>query len=72
MLTGDIRSQVDQVWNAFWAGGVSAVLPFSVPPEIRFFRLCHDGGLVSPLGLLGSSIFVAPNGLSKKVPQLLF
>ena len=23
MLTGDIRNQVDQVWNAFWTGGIS-------------------------------------------------
>jgi hypothetical protein len=23
MLTGAIRSQVDQVWNAFWAGGIA-------------------------------------------------
>ena len=23
MLTGDIKNQVDQVWNAFWSGGIS-------------------------------------------------
>ena len=23
MLTGEIRNQVDQIWNAFWSGGVS-------------------------------------------------
>lgn len=23
MITGAIKSQVDQVWNAFWAGGIS-------------------------------------------------
>src|SRR6266853_1005063 len=23
MLTGEIRSQIDQIWNAFWSGGIS-------------------------------------------------
>ena len=23
MLTGDIRSQIDAIWNAFWTGGNS-------------------------------------------------
>jgi type I restriction enzyme M protein len=23
MLTNDIRSQIDQIWNAFWSGGIS-------------------------------------------------
>lgn len=23
MITGAIKSQVDQIWNAFWSGGIS-------------------------------------------------
>lgn len=23
MLTGDIRSKIDALWNAFWTGGIS-------------------------------------------------
>jgi len=23
MVTGDLRSQVDKIWNAFWTGGIS-------------------------------------------------
>lgn len=23
MLTGELRSQVDAIWNAFWSGGIS-------------------------------------------------
>jgi type I restriction enzyme M protein len=23
MLTGEIRSQIDSIWNDFWSGGVS-------------------------------------------------
>ena len=34
MLTGEIRNQVDQVWNAFWSGGVSN--PLSVIEQITY------------------------------------
>ena len=34
MLTGPIRSQVDQIWNAFWSGGVSN--PISVIEQITY------------------------------------
>lgn len=34
MLTGDIRIQVDQIWNAFWSGGVSN--PLSVIEQITY------------------------------------
>ena len=23
MITGELKSQVDQIWNAFWSGGIS-------------------------------------------------
>ena len=34
MLTGKIRNQVDQIWNAFWSGGVSN--PLSVIEQITY------------------------------------
>ncbi|MFK5978040.1 MAG: class I SAM-dependent DNA methyltransferase [Rhizobiaceae bacterium] len=34
MLTGEIRSQVDQIWNAFWSGGVSN--PLTVIEQITY------------------------------------
>jgi len=34
MLTGQIRNQVEQVWNAFWSGGVSN--PLSVIEQITY------------------------------------
>ena len=34
MLTGTIRTQIDQIWNAFWSGGVSN--PLSVIEQITF------------------------------------
>lgn len=34
MLTGPIRTQIDQIWNAFWSGGVSN--PLSVIEQITY------------------------------------
>ena len=34
MVTGDIKQQVDRVWNAFWSGGVSN--PLTVIEQITY------------------------------------
>ncbi|MCC5995851.1 MAG: SAM-dependent DNA methyltransferase [Oceanicaulis sp.] len=34
MVTGEIKSQIDQIWNAFWSGGVSN--PLSVIEQITY------------------------------------
>ncbi|MGI8432441.1 MAG: type I restriction-modification system subunit M N-terminal domain-containing protein, partial [Chthoniobacterales bacterium] len=34
MLTGDIRAQIDQIWNAFWTGGISN--PLEVIEQITY------------------------------------
>ena len=34
MLTGEIRNQIDQIWNDFWSGGVSN--PLSVIEQITY------------------------------------
>ncbi len=34
MLKGEVRNQVDQIWNAFWSGGVSN--PLSVIEQIKY------------------------------------
>lgn len=34
MLTGEIRNQVDQIWNAFWSGGVAN--PLSVIEQLTY------------------------------------
>lgn len=34
MLTGDIRNQVDQIWNSFWTGGISN--PLEVIEQITY------------------------------------
>src|SRR5437868_15412218 len=34
MLTGEIRSQIDQIWNAFWSGGISN--PMEVIEQITY------------------------------------
>ncbi|BAK84127.1 MULTISPECIES: type I restriction-modification system subunit M N-terminal domain-containing protein [Acetobacteraceae] len=34
MITGTIKTQIDQIWNAFWSGGVSN--PLSVIEQLTF------------------------------------
>ena len=34
MITGAIKSQVDQIWNAFWSGGISN--PLEVMEQITY------------------------------------
>lgn len=34
MITGSIKTQIDQIWNAFWSGGVSN--PLSVIEQLTF------------------------------------
>jgi len=34
MITGDIKSRIDQVWNAFWAGGIAN--PLEVIEQITY------------------------------------
>lgn len=36
MLTGDIRNQVDTIWNSFWTGGTSN--PLEVIEQITYCR----------------------------------
>jgi type I restriction-modification system DNA methylase subunit len=34
MITGTIKSQIDQIWNAFWSGGISN--PLEVIEQITY------------------------------------
>ena len=34
MLTGEIRSQVDSIWNTFWSGGIAN--PLEVMEQITY------------------------------------
>jgi len=34
MLTGEIRSQIDRIWDAFWSGGISK--PLEVIEQITY------------------------------------
>jgi len=34
MLTGDIRGQIDRIWDAFWSGGISN--PLEVIEQITY------------------------------------
>jgi type I restriction enzyme M protein len=34
MLTGEIKTRIDAIWNAFWAGGISN--PLEVIEQITY------------------------------------
>ena len=34
MLTGDLKSKIDQIWNAFWSGGIAN--PIGVIEQITY------------------------------------
>ena len=34
MITGELKSKIDQVWNAFWSGGISN--PLEVIEQITY------------------------------------
>ena len=34
MITGNIKSQIDQIWNAFWSGGIAN--PLEVIEQITY------------------------------------
>ena len=34
MLTGELRSQIDAIWNSFWTGGISN--PLEVMEQITY------------------------------------
>lgn len=34
MLTGDLRNQIDRIWDAFWSGGISN--PIEVIEQITY------------------------------------
>ena len=34
MITGDIKNQIDQIWNSFWSGGISN--PLEVIEQITY------------------------------------
>ena len=34
MLTGDLKSKIDQIWNAFWSGGIAN--PLEIIEQITY------------------------------------
>ena len=47
MITGELKSQVDKIWESFWTGGVSN--PLTVIEQftyLLFIRRLNDQGLI--------------------------
>jgi hypothetical protein len=41
VLTGDNKSKIDRIWDAFWSGGISD--PLRVIEQISFLLFCRLG-----------------------------
>ena len=52
MRTGELRSQIDQIWNAFWSGGISNPLEvieqIAYPLFLRRLDDCTSGRSLDP------------------------
>ena len=46
MLTGDLRNKVDQIWNAFWSGGIAN--PIEVIEQITYLCITYPDMLRVP------------------------
>jgi hypothetical protein len=42
MITGELKSQVDKIWESFWTGGVSNPLTVYISDSPGIFKLHID------------------------------
>ena len=42
MIKGELKSQVDKIWGAFWTGGISNPLSVIEPIEPQSLRILRD------------------------------
>jgi type I restriction enzyme M protein len=64
MLTNEIRNQIDQIWNAFWSGGISN--PLEVIEQITYLLF------IKPLDELQTLEELKALRLKKPIERRLF
>ena len=42
MITGELKNKIDDIWNAFWSGGITN--PLTVVEQITYLMFIHDLG----------------------------
>jgi hypothetical protein len=65
MLTGQLRQQVDKIWNTFWTGGISN--PLTVIEQFTYLLFESPFTNVNDQGLLG----VFDDAASTRIIQLI-
>ena len=68
MLTGDIRSQIDAIWNAFWTGGISN--PLEVIEQIYRRQTGGSYAYESPRFNYAAVLDVDATGFVRRYPTL--
>jgi hypothetical protein len=56
MLTGELRSQIDRIWDSFWTGGISN--PLEVMEQITYGSGKNLGQVACHLWLIGTGSVV--------------
>jgi hypothetical protein len=63
MITGEIKSQIDRIWNAFWSGGIAN--PWRSSGRSRSCSSCAEA-VTCPMGDSPLVVVIAgPNGAGK-------
>lgn len=69
MLTGDLRNQIDRIWDSFWSGGISN--PLEVMEQITYLLFLRrlDDQLTEAIFI---EMFGGPSGKAQRWPLKTF
>ncbi|MDE7315270.1 MAG: type I restriction-modification system subunit M N-terminal domain-containing protein, partial [Mucispirillum sp.] len=55
MVTGELKNKIDDIWNAFWSGGITN--PLTVVEQLTYLMFIHDIGETDDMKLSMSRRF---------------
>lgn len=55
MITGELKNKIDDIWNAFWSGGITN--PLTVVEQITYLMFIHDLGAMDDRKLKESKLY---------------
>ena len=55
MITGELKNKIDDIWNAFWSGGITN--PLTVVEQLTYLMFIHDIGETDDMQLSMSRRF---------------
>ena len=78
MITGELKNKIDDIWNAFWSGGITN--PLTVVEQITYLMYIHDLGETDDrklkeapiLGYEYQSIFIGEDKFTENGKEIKF